>query len=241
MISLRIVTLCIVFLFRWRFPKNKRITEIIEKNYGRDTVKKIRKFEKTDYKRRKIDLDLNFLHTCVENDVIPKFCTFKTANRNLRSSQAYTDCQKKLLKEEIKQKELRKNSLEEEFLKIEKELLDILLYIDFVHVSSLFINGNKSSIKKIEHIQNIKLEELIGLKQGHDPKQVIYNYSSYTLSEHETSLLTKGLDFALPPKNIKFDNHLLPFELLYRDISNLSVPNEKLICLKYACQTSSDH
>ena len=46
----------------------------------------------------------------------------------------------------------------------------------------------------------------------------------------------KGLNFALPPKKIKFDNHLLPFELLYRDIKNLEIKNEKLLHLRSKIQ-----
>ena len=31
-------------------------------------------------------------------------------------------------------------------------------------------------------------------------------------------MLLKGLNFSLPPKKLKFENHLLPFDLLYRDV-----------------------
>ena len=51
-------------------------------------------------------------------------------------------------------------------------------------------------------------------------KSVIYNYSSYNLTQTEISLLPKGLNFSLPPQKLKFENHLLPFELLYRDVTN---------------------
>ena len=49
-------------------------------------------------------------------------------------------------------------------------------------------------------------------------------------------LLVKGLNFALPPKKLKYDDHLLPFELLYRDIKNLDLSNEKLVFLKSKIQ-----
>ena len=232
MISVRIIALCVLFIFRWRFPKNKSIAEIVEKYYGKEAVKSIRKYEKLDFKRRKVEIDLSFLQACLSYDVTPKFCMFKTSNRNLRNSTTYDECQKKLLKEEIKIKEDRQTFLTKELRKKEEELSEIFLYIDFIHISSMFINSNKAAIKKIENLQNIKLEELVCIKQGHDSKKVIFNYSSYTLDKHETTLLSKGLNFAIPPKKVKFDNHILPFELLYRDIRNLSLPNEKLISLK---------
>ena len=67
-------------------------------------------------------------------------------------------------------------------------------------------------------MQNYKLAELLGSKLQHEPKKVIHNYSSYNLSKVEISLLLKGLNFSLPPKKLRFENHLLPFELLYRDV-----------------------
>ena len=78
-----------------------------------------------------------------------------------------------------------------------------------------------------------KLAELLGSKSQYDPNKVIHNYSSYDLSKAEISLLLKGLNFSLRPKKLKFENHLLPFELLYRDVShNESDINDSLIHLK---------
>lgn len=56
----------------------------------------------------------------------------------------------------------------------------------------------------------------MGAKLQHDPEKVIHDFSSYILSE--TSFLLKGLKFSLPLNKLKFDNHLLPFESLYRDV-----------------------
>ena len=60
----------------------------------------------------------------------------------------------------------------------------------------------------------------MGTKLQHDPEKVIYNFSSYELTQTEISLLLKGLNFSLLPQKLKFENHLLPFELLYRDVIN---------------------
>ena len=59
-----------------------------------------------------------------------------------------------------------------------------------------------------------------------------FNYSSYTLSKSEKSLLCKGLNFAIPPDKLEYSDYLLPFELLYRDIKDLDLPNEKTNFLK---------
>ena len=59
-----------------------------------------------------------------------------------------------------------------------------------------------------------------------------FNYSSYTLSKSEKSLLCKVLSFAIPPDKLEYSDYLLPFEFLYRDIKDLDLPNEKTNFLK---------
>ena len=42
------------------------------------------------------------------------------------------------------------------------------------------------------------------------------------------SLLSEGLQFAIPPTEIEYTDFMLPFELLYRDIKLEEVPSENL-------------
>ena len=79
---------------------------------------------------------------------------------------------------------------------------------------------------------NHKLAELIGPKLHHNPNKIIHNFSSYQLSEIERSLLYKGLNFALPPKKLKFENYLLLFEILFRNICDENQGNESRLHLK---------
>ena len=48
------------------------------------------------------------------------------------------------------------------------------------------------------------------------------------LSEHEQSLLCKGLNFAIPQKKLIYANYILPFELLTRDIKGVEISGEDL-------------
>ena len=95
----RIIGLVFLFVIRIRFPKGKSIADIIRNRYGESFVKKIRRFEKCDFKLRKCHLDLRFLLDCKKNGVIPKFLRFKLANRHLKNSHVYksakSDCWKK--------------------------------------------------------------------------------------------------------------------------------------------------
>ena len=86
-----------------------------------------------------------------------------------------------------------------------------MCYVDFVHVTQLHISSNKKVINKIEIIQNKKLLSLIDTQHTHNPDKVIFNFSNHVLSKSEKDLLIKGLNFAIPPKKLKFCNYLLLF------------------------------
>ena len=55
---------------------------------------------------------------------------------------------------------------------------------------------------------------------------MIFNFSSHELRDDEKSLLCKGLNFSVPPKRLDYADHMLPFELLFRDINKNEMPNE---------------
>ena len=101
---LRTLTLVFMFLVRLRFPSRLSLLQVILNRYGDTIVKLVRKFEKVDFKHRKVALDLNFLQICWSFNVIPKFLQFRVANKNLRRSQAYQKCLNHLLLAEISNK-----------------------------------------------------------------------------------------------------------------------------------------
>lgn len=84
-------------------------------------------------------------------------------------------------------------------------------------IAHAFKETNIRVILKVEVIWQYKLAELKGSKLQYEPNKVIHNISSYPLFSVEQSLLCKGLTFALQPQKLKFENHLLPSESLFRD------------------------
>ena len=55
---------------------------------------------------------------------------------------------------------------------------------------------------------------------------MIFNFSSHELSDDEKLLLFKGLNFSIPRKRLDYADHMLPFELLFRDTNKSEMPNE---------------
>ena len=66
-------TTVFLFFIRLRFPKSKSISDILHRRDGQSALKRIRKFEKLDYRLRKAELDLEFLLRGKDSNVIPNF------------------------------------------------------------------------------------------------------------------------------------------------------------------------
>ena len=182
-----------LFLARVWFPKSKSIVEVIRSRYSENTVKRIRKLEKLDYRLRKAELDLLFLCKCDDNNVIPNCLNFRLANSHLRYSSTYRLCQLNLLREEIRQKKSTLRNLQKEFSSLKVSLQNELNLIDFAHVSTLFFGINDKILKSKSSVQQKKFYKLLQeSKTENDPEKVIFNFSKYVLSDIEKKLLAKG-------------------------------------------------
>ena len=60
--------------------KNINIYNDIARKYGNVIVKDFRKYEKLEYKKNKLKLDIDFLNNCKQLGVYPKFLIFKLPN-----------------------------------------------------------------------------------------------------------------------------------------------------------------
>ena len=102
--------------------------------------------------------------------------------------------------------------------KMKDDLRTVVSFFDWLHIANIFADSINKTIKRGKGGQDYKVAQLLGSTLTHDPEEVIYNFSSYVLSETEKTLLCKGLNFAISPKNLKFKNELLPFEILLREV-----------------------
>ena len=136
----------------------------------------------------------------------------------------YNICQKRLLKEEINIKKSKSKKHLLELNSVKKQLQSKINFYDFWHVCTLFLNINNKNLSRAKSIQNKKFDLISAT--SHDPQKVIFNLSSHDLSDDEKSLLCKGLKFSIPPKRLDYGDHMLPFDLLFRDLNKNKMSNE---------------
>ena len=89
--------------------------------------------------------------------------------------------------------------------------------------SSLYVIIISSTvIRKTSSFHKTHIKKLLGLRAESksangllDPESVITNLSSYKLSDVEKMALSRGLQFTLPPSELKKENYLANFEMLF--------------------------
>ena len=85
-------------------------------------------------------------------------------------------------------------------------------------------------MKSKRSVQKKKFWKLLQEKKTENNlEKIIFTFSKYLLFDIEKKLLAKGFNFCLPPKQLKFADCLLHFELFYRNSRNLDIlSNEDL-------------
>ena len=81
--------------------------------------------------------------------------------------------------------------------------------IDFVHITTVLLTSNNKNILKVQKVQGKKISNFPFTDNSyyesitsHDPEKVLFNFANYSLTTHEKSLLSRGLNFAIPPRNV---------------------------------------
>ena len=110
--------------------------------------------------------------------------------------------------------------------------------LDFSYICSLFLVANDKSILHHNNIHKQKLQNLLKISSSNifsgsrDPDRVIFNFSSYKLTDDEKNVLCKGPNFSVKPGLIEYSEFLLPFELLFRDIKREDLCNDDMSVIK---------
>ena len=177
-------------------------------------------FQRIKLKLGKAKLDLSFLQNCKKQSVI-RFLHFKIANRCLQNSTAYCQCQRKLLQEEIYLKQLRIRILSSQSNAASLHLSSLVSSLDLIHLKTLSDHENIHTLNRHQKIQGQKLFRLRSQSKTTDSlnPDVIFNFSQCLSTNEEKDILSKGLNFSLPPSHLDYCDFLAPFEMFYQRLN----------------------
>ena len=125
----------------WRtilnFVLSRKIVNIYNdfaRKYGNITVKDFQKYEKVEYKKNKLKLDIDFLNNCKQLGVYPKFLIFKLPN--VSNKDALSLC-KRLLHSTINNRNKGLQHLSKELRLSENFYLHSFLLLAFTSLQNL--------------------------------------------------------------------------------------------------------
>ena len=219
-----ILSLVLLFIIKLRFPRNKSIADVLTERYGRPVLTLYRCLERQDFRVRKVQCDLHFLHCCQSQNLIPNFLKFKLANRQLQHSRSYRNCQRDFLACEIRNKTRALRNCRTRRDELSTQLRAAVSFIDFNHLNNLIENVNCKTMSRTEFVQRRKLRNLGYVYDSNiPPDNVIFNFSNVVLTDVEKSALSKGLQFVFPVRRLNFINHFLQFEKLFKNLSSTTI------------------
>ena len=203
------------------FVLSRKIINIyndIARKYGNVTVKDFRKYEKLEYKKNKLKLDIDFLNNCKQLGVYPKFLIFKLPNVSNKDA---LSIHKRLLRSAIKKRNKELQHLSKELSLSVNFLSTQLSTIDFYILTNSIKSYNKKSLQKSLYTQQKKLSSLT--KDCNLPiftaNETIINLTQYELSQEESDLLKAGLYFSIQLDKIR-KIFFTTFEKIHRSFLN---------------------
>ena len=121
---------------------------------------------------------------------------------------------------------------------LKKNYKDHFRFQIFLIFVLFFLVANDKSNLHHDKIQKRKLQNLLKISSNdifsdtHNPDRVIFNLSSYELTDDEKIVLCKGLSFSNKPAFIEYSEFLLPLELLFCDIKREDLCTEGMSLIK---------
>ena len=174
----------------------------IARKYGNATVKKFRKYEKLEYKKNKLKLDIDFL--TIANNLVSILNSLSLNCRRFLIKMLYQFVKSSFVASSTS---VIKNSniFQKKSVHL-KTLSTQLSTIDFYILTKSITSYNKKSLQKSLYTQQKKLSSLT--RDCNLPiftaNETITNLTQYELSQEESDLLKAGLYFQ--SNQIKFEN-----------------------------------
>ena len=191
----------------------------VAQKYGNVPVKDFWKYEKLEYKKNKLKLDIDFLNNCRQLGIYPKFFIFKLPNV---SDEDALSLRKRLFCSAINKRNKELQHLSKELSLYKTFLSPQLSTIDFYILAKSITSYNKKSLQKSLYTQQKKLSSLT--RDCNLPiftaNETITNLTQYELSQEESDLLKAGLYFSIQPDKIRKSEIFTTFEKIHCSFLN---------------------
>ena len=199
--------------------KNCKYPHDIAQKYRNVTVKDLLKYEKLDYKKYKLKLDIDFLKKCKQLRVYLKFLIFKLPNV---SNKGVVSIRKRISHNAINKRNKEIQYVSKDLSLSENLLSRQLSTIDFHILTKSITSHNKNTLQKSLYTQQKKLSSLTRdcILPIFTANETIANLTQYELSLEESDLPKASLYFSIQTDKIRISEIFTTYEKIHRSFIN---------------------
>src|SRR5215469_1292483 len=182
--------------------------------YGEDTAAHIRLIEKLRIKKAKLLTSLTFLLRCRDHNIIPRFLQFHHYFHSRAANRIYQRTSFALLRERIHHNRRELDHTSRALLQVHLRLASLLSESDWSLIDRLTFNkatrtGEDSKASQLQKFTRLHETQHQNIRK---PKDTVINLSGHILDDGLHSLLQKGLNYAVTPRNLPIEDLLTGVE-----------------------------
>ncbi|XP_046405294.1 uncharacterized protein LOC124170543 [Ischnura elegans] len=189
--------------------------------YGEDVDRLIRRFEKLRGKKGRLLSSLAFLLRCRDTDTIPVCVEISHHLKTSSAKRILLRASKALLRERVHHTRLSLHRCSEELYKIHLQWRSSLNATDWDKIEKITyftsqnveITARKTQIKKFDKLHNMQHPS-----DQHLRDRSVVNLTERVLDDATTSVISKGHNFAIAPKNLPMERIITEVESAIRKL-----------------------
>ena len=210
----------------YKCSKKKKIFKFFRQRYDKGQLKLLNVIQKSRRKIQNLCQQEMFFERCIQNKVVPNFIRHRIARSKLKSSPTV---ERTFMRDEIGKCVSTRHFVKSNYLNDLNTAFSWLSNLDRLrflrHLVDLDkIARNKKLLKQDQSIEFLKSKRF-GKFQSSSFSDVL-NLSSYTPNSTESFVLSHGLKFCIPPRNLSREIVFSEFEVLSGQLKH-HTPNSK--------------
>ena len=203
-----------------------KIFKYFRQRYTREQIAALNSTIRTRIKLVNINISNDFLRRCIFEKVMPRYLELRVQKSKLKQS---PPTERIFITAEVKRNERALSIAKESYRRQLATISDELTYVDFMR----FMRHSTSRVRKIKADKEAKYDKLVSLLHRNrfgdsiaPSSKNIMNLSSYSLTPDEEFVLSHGLNFNVPPTNVRREDILAEFEILAGQLKHHSAKSE---------------
>lgn len=187
------------------------IFHLVKLQYGESMLADVRRLERTSLKYGNYTNHLRFSLRCLHTNLLPKDLQLKCKVNTTRSREILHKAGKLLLQERIHMNHMKRDRLKREVECLRSNLKEKLKPDEFdaisiIHAHTLEKNMTTAKERHLKKFENLVNKQNARKEQDNqselDKSRWIMNLSTKELTNDQTKLLSKGMNFSITPKEI---------------------------------------